>query len=265
MTDFSTHSPPVAALTGAAGGIGQATAVALVAAGWRVLLLDREIAGLSAVAARTGQPAFACDVTDRAAVAALVADLWATQGPIDLWVNNAGLGYFRPFAAQARPPLEAAMAVNFWGSLNCIEAIIPLWRERGQGHLIQVTSAAATLPAFHQSGYAATKAAMSALLRALRLDLRGSGIAITEILPAAVTTPMVRGANRAALSPLVLRVAIPPERVAAAIVAATRHRPREVYLPRLAWLTLWLHRLAPGPTEWALTRWSPSSSTPGAE
>jgi short-subunit dehydrogenase len=187
-------------------------------------------------------------------VKAVVAQIVAAEGVPDVWVNNAGVGQWGPFDPAAHDSERAEMAVNYHGSVNGIRAILPYWRERGHGQLIQITSSSALFPAPNMATYAASKAAIRAFVQSLRVELNGTGITITEIVPNTINTPMSAGQNRYWIPKIAsIRPDLTPEQVAVAIHHAIDKRPREVQLPRLITLFHWLYSLFPKFIEHLLT------------
>lgn len=249
---------PLVVITGAAGGVGQAVAARLHGAGYRLVLLDRADE-VRVLAERLGAVAWVVDVTDEDGVERTVAEMITTVGLPDVWVNNAGVGQWGPFDPTAAGSERAEMEVNYHGSVHCIRALLPHWRARGQGHLIQVTSSAALFYGPWMASYSASKAAIGFFVRALRVELRGTGIAITEILPNTIRTPMSSGANRTFIPKIAsIRPDLTPDEVAAAIHRAILRRPREVRLPWLVSPFALLLALAPALVDWLLA-WGPRS------
>lgn len=242
---------PLVVITGGIGGVGAATVATLRAHAYRVVVLDK--AGSSAGEASAFYP---CDVTDGAAVRAAVTRIVTDYGIPDVWVNNAGVGYWGPFDATAPNSDQPEMAVNYHGSVNGIRAMLPYWRERGDGHLIQITSSSALFPAPNMATYAASKGAIRAFVQSLRVELRGSGITITEIVPNTINTPMSAGQNRRWIPKIAsIRPDLTPQEVATAIYRAIRKRPREVHLPRLVTPFAWLGLFMPHLLDW-LVGWN---------
>jgi uncharacterized protein len=231
-----TSTNPLVVITGAIGGVGAATAARLHATGFRVVGID--------LAEPVGDPIFSyysCDMTDGMAVQQLVQAIVATHGIPDVWVNNAGIGRWGPFDPAHVDSERAEMAVNYHGSVNGIRAILPHWRERGGGHLIQITSSSALFPAPNMATYAASKAAIRAFIQSLRVERRGTGVAITEIVPNTINTPMSAGSNRHWIPKIAsIRPDLTPEQVATAIHHAILKRPREVHVPGLVTPFHWL-------------------------
>jgi NADP-dependent 3-hydroxy acid dehydrogenase YdfG len=174
-----------AVVTGASSGIGAATARALAADGFRVVVGARRLDRLAAVAEEIGGEAIALDVTDPTSVEGFV----AAVASADVLVNNAGgaLGLDRLEEAKEerwRWMFEA----NVMGTMRMIRALLPKLIASGDGHIVTVTSIAAFEAYRGGSGYSAAKHAQRAALRTLRLELLGQPIRLTEIAPGMVET-----------------------------------------------------------------------------
>ncbi|MBI3002146.1 MAG: SDR family NAD(P)-dependent oxidoreductase, partial [candidate division NC10 bacterium] len=189
----------VAVITGASAGIGRATAAGLARAGVRLVLgarrRDRLEEGAQAIRAGGGEAlAVVGDVAEESQVDALVGRAVAAYGRLDLMVANAGIGYF---ARVEETPLEVAedlWRVNVLGTLHAIRAALPVMRRQGAGHLIVVSSVAGKRGAPGSGLYAATKFAQVGLCEALRVELAGTGIAVSVICPVGTATEFFEAA-----------------------------------------------------------------------
>lgn len=244
---------PLVVITGGMGGVGAATVARLRTHGLRVVVLDR--AGSSPEGT---SDFYSCDVTDLKAVQAVVTTIVANEGVPEVWVNNAGVGIWGPFDPAAADSERAEIAVNYHGSVNGIRAILPYWHQQGKGHLIQITSSSALFPAPNMASYAASKAAIRAFIQSLRVELKGTGIHISEIVPNTINTPMSAGTNRHWIPKIAsIRPDLTPEQVGVAIHRAILKRPREVQLPRLLTFFYWLNIFLPQVVE-RLVSWQMS-------
>ncbi len=176
-----------AAITGASSGIGAATARALVAAGFEVVLGARRLALVEALATELGPSARAhpLDVTDQASVDAFCAEIEACR----LLVNNAGgaLG-LDPIAAADETKWQAMYDSNVLGVLRMTRALLPRLIASGDGHVITVGSVAAFEPYAGGAGYNAAKHATRAVMDVLRIELVGQPVRVSEIDPGMVET-----------------------------------------------------------------------------
>jgi NADP-dependent 3-hydroxy acid dehydrogenase YdfG len=177
--------PRIAAITGASSGIGAATARALAADGFEVVLGARRLERLRALASEVGGEAVALDVTDPDAVEAFAASLTSC----DVLVNNAGgaLG-LDPIAAGDEEQWRRMYEANAMGTMRMTRALLPRLVESGDGHVVAVTSIAGFEAYRGGAGYIAAKHAQRALLRVLRLELLGQPVRVTEIAPGMVET-----------------------------------------------------------------------------
>lgn len=181
----------IAVVTGAAGGIGGALVRGLARAGARaVVAVD-----LEAPAIDTGSGVEIIgrelDVTDEGATRALVADIEATVGPVDLWFANAGLaGRGGPEAPD--DVWDRQWQVNLMGHVHAARALLPEWLARGEGHLITTASMAGLLTTLGDAVYAATKHAAVGFAEWVAITYGAQGIRVSCICPGAVDTAMLR-------------------------------------------------------------------------
>jgi len=180
-----TTQKPVALVTGASSGIGEATANQLAAAGYKVY-------GTSRRGGRAGKqpfPMLALDVTDDASVDAAVDELLRLEGRIDLLVNNAGFGVAPAGAEESS--IEQAKAIldtNFLGIVRMTRAIVPHMRQQGSGRIINIGSILGVVPVPYAALYVASKHAVEGYSEALDQELRTRGIRVTVIEPAYTKT-----------------------------------------------------------------------------
>jgi NAD(P)-dependent dehydrogenase (short-subunit alcohol dehydrogenase family) len=186
-------------LTGASSGIGEAGAEKLARAGATVVVVARRQELLDAVAARITAEggdarAIACDLSDLDAIDALVATLERDLGGIDILINNAGRSIRRPLAESLDRwhDLERTMALNYYSPLRLIRGLAPGMRERGDGHIINVSTWGVlqeSSPLF--SVYNASKAALTAVSRVIETEWSRDGVHSTTLFYPLVKTPMI--------------------------------------------------------------------------
>ena len=213
--------PPVALVTGASSGIGRATALGFAAAGYRVAAAyGRQAAEAEAVAAATGGRAYAADVADPAAVAAMVEAIEAELGPLAVAVCNAAINEERALAELDDDLWERTLRVNLGGCYHVARAVVPRMRSRGAGSIVMIASEMAFIGGTRSSHYVATKAAILGLTRALAREC-GPAIRVNAVAPGPVDTPMLPGRDRgpANVNPLPLRRIGRPEEIADVILA----------------------------------------------
>ncbi len=182
----------VAIITGASSGIGEAVAVELHRRGWRVGLIARREEKLRAIADTLGENAeFAtADVVDESDLNAAVRSLESRLGPCDLMFANAGIGDGRSARGFSSEATKRILRVNVDGVIHAIAAVLPGMMERGAGALAVTSSVAAFrgLPNF--GAYCASKACVSALTEAIRVDLQRTNINVTTIHPGFVVSEL---------------------------------------------------------------------------
>lgn len=222
-------------ITGASSGIGLATAFACAKAGMPVVLAARRLGRLQdAVASieREGGKALAlaCDVGKDDDCQRLIDDACARFGPIYAAFANAGYGFESSIEHSTPEQLRDIFEVNFWGTVRVFHAAMPVLRARGEGHLLACSSCLSKISMPYFGAYSATKAAQDHICRAMRLELRGSGIHVSSVHPVRTRTEFFDETDRRSDptgATIRKRLAImqPPERVADAVVACLR-RPR---------------------------------------
>jgi NADP-dependent 3-hydroxy acid dehydrogenase YdfG len=240
----------VAIVTGASSGIGRATALALAGEGAHVALAARNAPALHEVA-RTiralGQEALVVptDVTQQDQVGQLVRETLACWERVDILVANAGAYVRCPISDLTVAEVERSMAVNFYGTLYAILAILPHMLDQKSGHLVLVSSMDAKKGLSPDAPYVAAKFALAGFGEVLRQELYGSGVHVTTVFPGRVDTPMI-----ATLQVPSISAKIPPEAVARAIVRAIHRRQPEVIVPFQARALLYLNTLSPRLGDW---------------
>ncbi|WP_300343124.1 SDR family oxidoreductase [Nesterenkonia sp.] len=188
--DPASHSPAArrALVTGASSGIGAATAQRLTSEGWQVFAVARRAERLEHLAEHEGIIPVVCDVTDTEQVAQAVQQV-AEAGGIDTLINNAGgaLGV-DPVAEGRQEDWRWMFEVNVMGTLNMIQAFLPMLREHGEGTILNVTSTAGIVSYEGGGGYNAAKFGQHGLTGALRLEEAEHNVRVVEVLPGMVKT-----------------------------------------------------------------------------
>jgi len=203
--DLLSLSGRVALITGAARGIGAATARAFAGAAARVAVLDRAAAELEGVAADTGGVAYPADVTDDAAVRRAVEDVVARWGRLDILVNNAGIVRDAALADVKDEDWAATLDVNLRGTMVCARAAIPHMKAAGFGRILSATSIVARTGNYGQTAYAASKAGIIGLTRTWARELGPKGITANAVAPGFIDTGMVRSVPAKVMSDLLAR------------------------------------------------------------
>jgi len=228
-------SGKVILITGASSGIGEATALLLAGRGAKVVLGARRPELLAALAARIieagGEAAYApTDVTQAADLAALVALARARFGRLDVLISNAGIAPNSPLDEGQVADWEAMIDVNLKGVLYGIAAALPVFRQQGVGHFVNVLSTAGLTIKPTMAVYAGTKNAVRAITEGLRQEA-GANLRVTAISPGFVQTNLADSMGnpevRAQIVAKMGEIAIPPAAVARAIAFAIE-QPAEV-------------------------------------
>lgn len=190
-------SPPSILITGAASGIGRATALLFAERGWRVLACDRHATALQAVASRGGAAIvpFVGDVSTREGAAALVeAAVHAAGGRLNCLFNCAGLLAMGPHPTIDPQRVDALMAVNVNGVVHCIDAALPALQATPGAHIVNMSSTSAEYGTPDLAVYSASKFFVRGLTEALNIEFAPLGIHVSSVVVAYVQTPMVQQA-----------------------------------------------------------------------
>lgn len=199
-----TSSPKkVALVTGAARGIGLATARRFLAEGWQVALLDIEGDLLTSAVEEIARPedtlALHCDVSDAVAVAAAIDEIRRRFGRLDALVNNAGIAVFAPLLETSDEDWNRVLAVNLTGPFLCTKAAVELMREEGGGAVVNITSISAVRASTLRSAYGTSKAALAHLTKQLAVELASLGIRVNAVAPGPVDTAMAKAVHSPAI------------------------------------------------------------------
>jgi NADP-dependent 3-hydroxy acid dehydrogenase YdfG len=221
-------------ITGAAAGIGAATARLFARNGWRVGAADVDVRGLEALVAELGAgrcSAHVADVRDPAAVEAAVrAFATDTAGRLDVVFANAGVLFMGPDEGLTRAQKDLLVDVNARGVLHTIDAAFPFLRQTPGSHLIAMCSASAEYGSPHHAVYSATKFFVRGLVEALNIEYRPHGIHVSAVFAPYVRTGMVLDAEVKPASIDTLGVRVTPERVAATVWRAAHGRRSHWYV-----------------------------------
>ncbi len=224
----------VIVITGASAGIGAELAKQLAARGEHLMLAARSAEKLRLVSRACGRDTFAftTDVTRRREVERLRDEALRTFEHVDVWINNAGRGITRPVLELTDEDFDEMMTVNVKSALYGMQTILSHFKERGEGHLINVSSMLGRIPfATFRSAYNAAKSALNALTANLRMDLSAEypNIHVSLVMPGAVSTEFAQNALHAPETARAMQGAQTPEEVAAAIVDLIDHPRAEIY------------------------------------
>jgi NAD(P)-dependent dehydrogenase (short-subunit alcohol dehydrogenase family) len=217
-------------ITGASSGIGRSTAMMVAAAGGIPLLVARNVEKLeearAEIVAGGGEAyVYAADISDMESVDRLVERVLADHRNIDFLVNNAGRSIRRSIALSYDRfhDFERTMQLNYFGAVKLIIGLLPHMRERGSGHIVNISSIGVQTNPPRFSAYVASKAALDAFTRVVASEVLGDGVTFTTIHMPLVRTPMIAPTKMYDAFP-----AITPEDAAEMICDALRSRPKHM-------------------------------------
>lgn len=252
-------------ITGASSGIGAATAVACARAGMPVGLFARREEKLRAVQERIERDGGRAvvvvgDVADPESNLELIAKAEEAFGDLYAAIANAGYGAEVECATMPIEDIRAMFEVNFYGSMHLVQAAIARFRERGSGHAMMVSSCLSKIGLPRYGVYCASKAAQDYFSRAMRHELRGTGVHVSSVHPVGTKTEFFdeaakkSGGGKLRLAGSSERFMQTPERVAGAVVKCLRKPKGEVWTNGLVRWALGASVMMPGVTDWGLGR-----------
>jgi len=190
-------------ITGGSSGVGRELARRLLARGANLALLARSQTALDSVKEELEQAApgstrvevFSCDVSVNEAVESVLGEVADVFGLPDILVNSAGIlreGYFE---RQTLETFRQVMDVNFFGTLHCIRAVLPLFKRKGEGRIVNISSMAGLMGVFGYAAYCSSKHAVAGLTATLRTELKPQNIRVHLVCPPEFDSPMVDEIN----------------------------------------------------------------------
>jgi short-subunit dehydrogenase len=182
-------------ITGASSGIGRATALLFAQAGMDLVLVSRSLPKLEALAAELQGKGVnvvtqALDLSQLEILPQQLAAIIAEVGPVDVLVNNAGMGYTGALGAMPLADWQRVMDLNLTSVLACIQAVLPGMRQQGKGTILNIASVAAHNAFPDWGAYSVSKAGLVTLSQVLAAEERDHGIRVTVVSPGAVNTPL---------------------------------------------------------------------------
>ena len=225
----------VAVVTGAASGIGRATAVALAREGCALAIADLNEAGLQQTADEVralGRKVsiHLVDVSDKQRMQRFANEVHAEHGAVHILVNNAGVTVTSSFEEHSLEDWEWIVGINFWGVIYGCKFFLPYLKQAGEGHIVNLSSLFGLIGVPSQTSYCATKFAVRGFSEALWTELREHNIGVTSVHPGGVRTNIAKSARTEAeelktqaVKLIAGRASIPPERCAALIIDAIKH------------------------------------------
>lgn len=250
-----------AIVTGAGSGIGVALARALARAGAAVTCADLDGAAARRTAEEIGGSAMQVDVTDAAAVHALVEGVAAEHGRLDLLFNNAGITFGGDTEDLTLAQWNAIIDVNIRGVVHGVHAAYPLMVRQGSGHIVNTASMGGLMAAGQITSYVTTKHAVVGLSLALRSEAAGKGVGVTVVCPSAVDTPILDKGELGDfngrdfyLKGQGIRHPLDPAVLADEVLAAVAAGRAMVVTPRASRIAWRLGRLSPRFVQWSSIR-----------
>ena len=234
-------------ITGASSGIGRAVALEMARRGAHVVLGARRVDRLETVATECRNrgvtaTAVACDVTSPEDCRRLI----AAAPQVDVLVNNAGFAIFDSIAEAKPDELRLMMETNYFGAVNCIQAVLPEMLARKDGTIVNVASITGIMGFARMGGYGATKFAMIGMTEALRDEVLGRGVRVALVCPGTTDTEFFVKAERGKMPGASrLMLAVKPERVARAVCDAAEDGRYRRILPLLATVYMRMKELFP--------------------
>jgi NAD(P)-dependent dehydrogenase (short-subunit alcohol dehydrogenase family) len=258
-------------ITGAASGIGRATALAAAARGAELVLTDIDVEGLASAeqeiiaAGGTVLHASAADVADHAAVVALAEAVHVAHGSMDVVMNVAGVSAWGPIERLEHRHWQRMIDINLMGPINVLECFAgPMVHAGRGGHIVNVSSAAGLFGLPWHAAYSASKFGLRGISEVLRFDLRRHNIGVSLVCPGAVKTPLVGtveivGVDRTSpsIAKLIARFerhAVSPEHVAAKILTGIEKNQYMVFTSRDIRVGYFFQRKLAFPYELAMRR-----------
>ncbi|MFE3259789.1 SDR family NAD(P)-dependent oxidoreductase [Nocardia sp. NPDC059091] len=238
-----------ALVTGAASGMGRIVAQRLAAAGWQVAAVDLNADGLATMAARSPNThTYACDVSDSAQVRAVVDKVRAELGAIDRLVHAAGMAHVHASVLDHDvAQIRKMMDINYIGTVNLCQAVIPAMKQAGAGTVVLFASLAGWLPSPGMAGYTASKHAVVGFADSLSYELHDTGVRLLVLCPPMVETPFLDAVRKENASVLGNAGGATPESIVDALEKALAKPKSPLFVfPGQARPAYLMRRLLPG-------------------
>ena len=254
----------IAVVTGAASGLGLATARRLASKGCQVALVDVNRSGLETAAkdleeAGTKTSIHVADVSDPERMQALPAEVVAAHGAVHILVNNAGVSVSATFEDQTLEDLQWIVGINFWGVVHGCKFFLPELKKAEEAHIVNISSMFGFIGVPTQSSYCATKFAVKGLSEALWMELQGTNVGVTSIHPGGIRTQIgntMRSYDEEVRASTIagLERSRPAEDVAAILVRAIEKDRLRAIAGWEAYAADWLKRILPVRTHKLIAR-----------
>jgi NAD(P)-dependent dehydrogenase (short-subunit alcohol dehydrogenase family) len=249
----------VVVITGAASGIGKATAKAFAREGADLVIADNNAQRLEDTAREikaAGARVLGCpvNVADRKQVEAFAGQVISERGQVDILINNAGVGVGGTLLETNIEDFEWIFSINYWGVVYGLKSFLPHMVAKKYGHVVNTASGAGLCSIPAMSAYCSTKFAVVGLSETLRAEMRRFGIGVSTICPGVINTNIIAQshmhlqegsrANHNILIDFYRRFGWPPERVAKAIMSAVRHNRSIVPVGPEVWAQWFTKRIS---------------------
>ncbi len=240
-------------VTGASSGMGKETAILLAQSGAIPILVARRADRLreiqSIIESQGGKSMiFPMDITNTPEIDTFIQKILATYGKIDILINNAGFGIICSLEDTPLQDFHDILNTNLVAPFYLCKKVIPLMKEQGNGHIINISSVIGRRGMPHNSAYCATKFGLIGLTESLRVEALGSPIKVSLVNPGLTNTEFKTGVRNPAQ--LLIKdnwvYGVPAQKVAKAILRCIRHPRREVYITWFDRLLIWVNNLTPG-------------------
>jgi len=238
----------VIVITGASSGIGAKLAVEAAKQGAITVLTGRNEINLRQTVKQIGSSAsyYAMDVADAAHIEKVFQEIAHTYGRIDILVNNAGFGIFASIEELSLEQFEKMMDTNYMGVVRCTKAVLPIMKAAGKGHIVNVASLAGMIGSAKSTSYSATKHAVLGFTNSLRMELRGTSIAVSSVNPGPIATEFFNIADpNGTYVRNINWLMMKPEYVVSKMIRLLHTQRAELNLPPLSAFALKLYGLCP--------------------
>jgi len=237
-------------VTGGTGGLGKAIAKLYIARGAQVVITGRDESKLHHVKSEFGFPdtlhTYQLDVTNNEAVRAFAAWVKIRFERCDILYNNAGTASFKAFSDMTVDEIHEMISVNITGLLYVTRAFLPLMRQTGSGHIVNIASLAGRVATAKASVYAACKAAVIRFSESLSHELREYGLNVTCVLPGPIDTAFLDRADETGnYRQRIRRYLLTPEKAAHIIIRGVEAKKAEIVMPKRLQLMSAVYQILP--------------------
>ena len=243
-----TFKDKIIVITGASSGIGRSAAIEFANKGAKLALVARRKEKLDELAQSLSKSTEVlvcqCDVSDKAQVESMAAQVLDKFGKIDILVNNAGFAIYGTVSDLSIEDIESQMRTNYLGMVYCTKNFLPTFQKQNSGHIVNVASVAASFGLPGIASYCASKFAMLGFSEGLKHELRGTDIGVTVVSPIMVRTNFFDHESFDKM-PKYSPTSLDPKTVAKTILAASESSRLEIIVPGIVRVGVWLKHTIP--------------------